>query len=192
MSSRSKWAAGPGHPSRTGAKGGYLNRYVIDSASAGQPPAHFERNPPDRGQLAVFPSGGRRTRSARMDQIWALRSRLEKQPTDLRRHHHYIRDGKLLQKVAEFYFPYSGMSNAYTPIESRMFYEVTVSLRLCARSRFVSGVAGDSSGTRERRRTVLGWRRALCWHSFRCPIGQSFSSPVPLRKWGCRDSRSIR
>ena len=30
-----------------------------------------------------------------MTQIWALRSRLEKQPTDLRRHHHYMRDGTL-------------------------------------------------------------------------------------------------
>jgi hypothetical protein len=28
-------------------------------------------------------------------QIWALRSRLEKQPTDLRRCHHYMRDGTL-------------------------------------------------------------------------------------------------
>ena len=33
------------------------------------------------------------TRSTRMTRIWALRSRLEKQPTDLRRHHHYMRDG---------------------------------------------------------------------------------------------------
>jgi hypothetical protein len=30
-----------------------------------------------------------------MTQIWALRSRLEKQPTDLRRRHHYLRDGTL-------------------------------------------------------------------------------------------------
>ena len=30
-----------------------------------------------------------------MIQIWALRSRLEKQPTDLRRRHHYLRDGTL-------------------------------------------------------------------------------------------------
>src|SRR5580704_15981811 len=29
-------------------------------------PAHFQRNPPGRGRLAVFPSGGRRTRSTRM------------------------------------------------------------------------------------------------------------------------------
>src|SRR5208283_250415 len=34
-------------------------------------------------------------RSTRMTQIWALRSRLEKQPTDLRRRHHYMRDGTL-------------------------------------------------------------------------------------------------
>jgi hypothetical protein len=27
---------------------------------------------------------------------WALRSRLEKQPTDLRRRHHYMRDGTLV------------------------------------------------------------------------------------------------
>ena len=31
-----------------------------------------------------------------MTQIWALPSRLEKQPTDLRRHHHYMRDGTLV------------------------------------------------------------------------------------------------
>jgi hypothetical protein len=32
----------------------YLDRYVTDPAAAGQPPAHFHRNPPGRGQLAVF------------------------------------------------------------------------------------------------------------------------------------------
>ena len=31
-----------------------------------------------------------------MTQIWALRSRLEKQPTDLRRRHHCLRDGALV------------------------------------------------------------------------------------------------
>jgi hypothetical protein len=40
-----------GGPSRTGAEGEYLNRYVTDPAAAGQPPAHFQRNPPGRGQL---------------------------------------------------------------------------------------------------------------------------------------------
>jgi hypothetical protein len=41
---------------RQGARSGaYLNRYVTDPAAAGQPPAHFHRNPLGRGQLAVFP-----------------------------------------------------------------------------------------------------------------------------------------
>src|SRR3979411_2021823 len=33
-------------------------------------------------------------------QIWALRSRLEKQPTDLQRCHHYMRDGTLIGDLA--------------------------------------------------------------------------------------------
>ena len=34
---------------RQGARSGaYLNGYVIDPAGAGQPPAHFHRNPPGR------------------------------------------------------------------------------------------------------------------------------------------------
>ena len=37
--------------------------------------------------------------SAVMIQIAALRSRLEKQPTDLRRRHHYMRDGALAAAV---------------------------------------------------------------------------------------------
>jgi len=36
-----------------------------------------------------------------MTQIWALRSRLEKQATDRRRRHHYLRDGALAQ-VSQF------------------------------------------------------------------------------------------
>jgi hypothetical protein len=42
-------------------------RDVTDPAVAGQPPAHFQRNPAGRGQLAVFASGGRRTRLTRMN-----------------------------------------------------------------------------------------------------------------------------
>ena len=34
-----------------------------------------------------------------MTQLWALRSRLEKQPTDLRRRHHYMRDGTLVSNL---------------------------------------------------------------------------------------------
>ena len=37
-------------------------------------------------------------------QIWALRSRVDKQPTDLRRHHHYMRDGTLVHSSAALIF----------------------------------------------------------------------------------------
>jgi len=40
-----------GGPRWTGGKeGAYLNRYVTDPVAA-----HFQRNPPGRGRLAVFP-----------------------------------------------------------------------------------------------------------------------------------------
>jgi hypothetical protein len=44
---RSKWADGK-------ARGGRISE-SISNRRATQPPAHFQRNPPDRGQLAVFP-----------------------------------------------------------------------------------------------------------------------------------------
>jgi hypothetical protein len=57
----------------------FLERYVTDEQT--QPPAHSHRNPPGRGQLAVFPRCSLFTYRFRYDR----RSRLEKQPTDLRR-----------------------------------------------------------------------------------------------------------
>jgi len=51
---------------RAGIDAPYLKRYVTDPAAAGQPPAHFQRNPLGRSRLAV-PSGGRRTRCLRID-----------------------------------------------------------------------------------------------------------------------------
>src|SRR6516164_11773067 len=48
-------------------QGAYPERYVTDPAAAGQPSAHFHRNPLGRGQLTVFPSRGRGTRSSRID-----------------------------------------------------------------------------------------------------------------------------
>src|SRR5262245_49268224 len=62
-------------------EGAYPERYVTDPAAAGQPPAHFHRNPLGRGQLAVFPRCSLLTYRFR----YARRSRLEKQPTDRRR-----------------------------------------------------------------------------------------------------------
>jgi hypothetical protein len=47
MSLRSKWAAGK-------ARGGRISK-SIRNRRATQPPAHFQRDPPGRGQLAVFP-----------------------------------------------------------------------------------------------------------------------------------------
>jgi hypothetical protein len=51
-----------GHQNPARHIGGSVNlaRDVTDPAAAGQPPAHFQRNPPGRGQLAVFPSRGPR------------------------------------------------------------------------------------------------------------------------------------
>ena len=80
----SKWAVGK-------ARGGRISE-SIRNRRATRPPAHFQRNPPGRASWLFF----RVARSTRMTQIWALRSRLEKQPTDLRRRHHYLRDGTLV------------------------------------------------------------------------------------------------
>jgi hypothetical protein len=51
----SKWAAGKAVRAGLAVEGADLNRSVTDPASAGQLPAHFQRNPPGRGRLAVFP-----------------------------------------------------------------------------------------------------------------------------------------
>jgi len=86
---RSKWAAGK--PVRAGlALGGRISE-SIRNRRATPPPAHFQRNPPGRGRLAVFPRCSLLTYRFR----YARRSRLEKQPTDLRRRYHYMRDGTL-------------------------------------------------------------------------------------------------
>jgi hypothetical protein len=59
--------SGLGRTVRAGlAVGGRISK-AIRNRRATQPPAHFQRNPLGRGQLAVFPSGGRRTRSLRID-----------------------------------------------------------------------------------------------------------------------------
>ena len=87
MSLRSKWAAGKAvEPDGEGA---YLNRYVTDEQRSRRP--IFNATLRAAASWLFF----RVAPSTRMDQIWALRSRLEKQPTDLRRHHHYMRDGTL-------------------------------------------------------------------------------------------------
>ena len=86
---RSKWAVGK-------ARGGRISK-LIRNRRATQPPAHFQRNPPGRGQLAVFPRCSLLTYQFR----YARRSRLEKQPTDRRRKPCYLWDRTLGQFIAK-------------------------------------------------------------------------------------------
>src|SRR5271157_443880 len=93
---RSKWAARQGGPSRTGSRGRISES--IRNRRATRPPAHFQCNPPGRDPVGCFSALLARPVWI---QIWALyrqsgSDRLEKQPTDLRRHHHYMRDGALV------------------------------------------------------------------------------------------------
>jgi len=82
---RSKWTAGK-------ARGGRISE-SIRNRRATPPPAHFQRNPRAAAGWLFF----RVARSLRIDLArYARRSRLEKQPTDLRRRHHYMRDGTLV------------------------------------------------------------------------------------------------
>src|SRR5271168_3658244 len=78
-----------GGPSRTGAKGAYLNRYVTDEQRSRRP--IFNATLRAAASWLFF----RVARSTRMTKIWALRSRLEKQPTNLRRNSRDLGDGTL-------------------------------------------------------------------------------------------------
>src|ERR1700687_5932239 len=82
---RSKWAVGK-------ARGGRISE-SIRNRRATRPPAHFQRNPPGRGQLAFF----LRCSLDPYDSDMGASLALVKQPTDLRRRHHYMRDGTLDQ-----------------------------------------------------------------------------------------------
>ncbi len=71
-------------------EGAYLNRYVTDEQRSRRPIF-----------IATLWAGASRlffrvARSTRMTQIWALRSRLEKQPTDLRQNASYFGDRTLV------------------------------------------------------------------------------------------------
>src|SRR5215467_10623605 len=92
---RSKWAAGK---ARAGlAVGGRISR-AIRNRRATQPPAHFQRNPLGRGQLAVFPRCSLLTYRFRYARRYRQSGsdRLEKQPTDLRRKACYFGDRTLV------------------------------------------------------------------------------------------------
>src|SRR5580698_10266228 len=76
-----------GGPSRTGAKGAYPDRYVTDEQRSSRP--IFNATLRAAASWLFF----RVARSTVMIQIAALRSRLEKQPTDLRRSSRDLGDG---------------------------------------------------------------------------------------------------
>jgi hypothetical protein len=79
-----------GGPSRTGGKGS-ISKPIRDRRAT-RPPAHFHCNPLGPGASWLF---FRVARSTRMTRIWVLRSRLEKQPTDLRQNTSYFGDRTL-------------------------------------------------------------------------------------------------
>ena len=84
---RSKWAVGK-------ARGGSISESIRDRRAT-RPPAHFHRNLRAGASWLFF----RVARSTRMTQIWVLRSRLEKQPTDLRQYACYFGDRTLGSRV---------------------------------------------------------------------------------------------
>jgi len=81
-----------GGPSRIGAKGAYLDRYVTDEQRSSRP--IFNATLRAAASWLFF----RVARSTVMIQIAALRSRLEKQPTDLRRSSRDLGDGTLVSR----------------------------------------------------------------------------------------------
>src|SRR6185369_17608514 len=90
---RSKWAAGKAVRAGLAEEGAYLDRYVTDEQRSRRPIF-----------IATLWAGAswlffRVARSTRMTKIWALRSRLEKQPTDLRQNTSYFGDRTLARKV---------------------------------------------------------------------------------------------
>jgi hypothetical protein len=82
---RSKWAVG-----KRREEGAYLNRYPTDE-QRGRRPIFIATLWAGASWLFFLRRGG----STRMTQIWVLRSRLEKQPTDLRQYTCYFGDRTL-------------------------------------------------------------------------------------------------
>ena len=90
VSLRSKWAAGKAVRAGLAVEGAYLDRYVTDEQRSRRP--IFIATLRAVASWLFFCVA----RSTRMNQIWALRSRLEKQPTDRRRKQCYLWDSTLV------------------------------------------------------------------------------------------------
>src|SRR3984893_6954585 len=105
-----------GGPSRTGGEERNISKSIRDRRAT-RPPAHFHRNPPGRGRLAVF----LRCSLDPYESDRGARSRLEKQPTDLRQNACYFGDRTLAWKSRE-------------PKRSRDFQARSASLQFAPRS----------------------------------------------------------
>src|ERR1700739_3383874 len=90
---RSKWAVGKAVRAGLALEGAYLIRYVTDEQRRRRP--IFNATLRAAASWLFFRPAAAGLARPVWIQIWALRSRLEKQPTDLRRRHHYMRDGTL-------------------------------------------------------------------------------------------------
>ena len=86
---------------RQGGEEGRISK-SIRNRRATRPPAHFQRNPPGRGHLAVF----RRCSLLTYQSRYARRSRLEKQPNGRRRNQRDLGDGTLVHRVISREYPH--------------------------------------------------------------------------------------
>ena len=107
---RSKWAAGKAVRAGLAVEGASRTSFRLVAAWFASAALKLVRDVTDeqRSRRPIFNATRwagaswlffRVAHSTRMTQIWALRSRLEKQPTDLRRRHHYLRDGALVSDL---------------------------------------------------------------------------------------------
>jgi fibronectin-binding autotransporter adhesin len=119
-----------------------------------------------------------------MTQIWALRSRLEKQPTDLRRRHHYLRDGTLANGSTEGSEWTTFVSGGYDfhfgaltvgPIASLQYTEVGIGSFSEKGSLAPLAIHSDSA---ESLRSDVGFRAFYQWQ-----IGQTVVEPSLKAAW---------
>src|SRR5580693_1306457 len=94
---RSKWAVGKAVRAGLALKGAYLSK-SIRNRRATRPPAHFQRNPPGRGRLAVFPRCSLGPYGSRYGRFARALKNSQLTCGDVT---HYMRDGTLALIVSE-------------------------------------------------------------------------------------------
>src|SRR5580704_16074874 len=132
-------------------EGAYLNRYVTDEQRSRRPVF-----------IATLWAGAswlffRVARSTRMTKIWALRSRLEKQPTDLRQNTSYFGDrtlAKVFGPLLEMTYPIAkselhwGTSTfVYTIVLTRLGVAALTASQIVITKRFCRACSNSRRGT---------------------------------------------